>query len=76
MEKDPDGKLKYVGGIPYLTSRDIRIEPDPRRPRGWQRVEMFLFTGWFGTLILWVLLLGAVVALGLFVDLILIAVRD
>jgi hypothetical protein len=68
---EKDGKLKYIGGIPYLSSHQIQLEP----PRGWSARFAMTYaravSGWLGSLVLGALLLIAVFGLGALLDLLL-----
>lgn len=73
-EREQDGKLKYVGGIPYLSSKEIRIEARTRPTRWFERLTIFVFTGWMGNLLLATLLLIAVLGAAAVLDLLIVAI--
>lgn len=70
---EEDGKLKYIGGIPYLTSRQVRLKQPPGIRRWWERLYLRAFSGRFGTLMLSVLLLMAVLGAASLIDLLILA---
>ena len=70
---EEDGKLKYIGGIPYLSSRQIRLTQPAGIRRWWERVYLQAFSGRFGTLLLWLLLLTAILGAAALIDLVILS---
>lgn len=73
-DEDRDGKLKYIGGIPYLSSKHIHIEERAAPARWFERLTMYVFTGWMGNLVLGILLFTAVLGAAVILDLLIVAV--
>ena len=74
--KDDDGKLKYIGGIPYLTSPEIKIKQRHWLVERLGRLGARVFRGWPGMVLLLVLLIGAVALGATVIDLLLQALHD
>lgn len=70
---EEDGKLKYIGGIPYLTSRQIRLSQPPGIRRWWERAYLRAFSGRFGTVVLFVLVATAVLGTAALIDLVILS---
>ncbi len=70
---EEDGKLKYIGGIPYLSSRQIRLTQPAGIRRWWERVYLHAFSGRFGNVLLWLLLLTAALGAAALIDLIILS---
>ncbi len=74
--KHDDGKLKYIGGIPYLTSQEIKIKQRHWLVERFGRLAAQVFRGWSGMVFLVVLLIGAVTLGATAIDLLLQALHD
>lgn len=73
--EDEEGKLKYIGGIPYLTSRQIRLTQPAGPRRRWERLYVRAFSGRFARLLLWLLLLVALIGAAALIDLVILSLR-